>query len=26
VMPAIVPGWDEISCRSHCLHQRALAR
>jgi hypothetical protein len=26
VMPAIVPDWDEISCRSRCLHRRSLAR
>jgi hypothetical protein len=26
VMPAFVPGWDEISCRSRCLHRRAFAR
>jgi hypothetical protein len=26
VMPAIMPGWDEISCRSRCFHRRALAR
>jgi hypothetical protein len=26
VMPAFVPGWDEISCRSRCLHRCALAR
>jgi hypothetical protein len=26
VMPAFVPGWDEISCRCRCLHRRAIAR
>jgi hypothetical protein len=25
VMPTIEPGWDELSCRCRCLHQRARA-
>jgi hypothetical protein len=25
VMPAIEPGWDELSCRCRRLHQRARA-